>query len=206
MDEQEKKNRKWLVNSLYVAIGVVVAVLLFIDNTNDNIINYPHYVMHYLWIAMSVILVIAGFRWFGRKYMSYTEMNDRLYFAGACLVGIIIGGGVLAGMICTPLNLYNKHVALLSKADSVVCNIDSVSIGEGTEDKAIIGVFHYKFNNQPNELHTDKYLPAIATMHEFHSTMGYRLKLAVHKALLDSYLLEGWKLVKTVPDTTGKKR
>jgi len=190
--KKEKSSKLFAIRD-YVLIGLIALAILFYKDVRTEVINYPAILIPCAAIVIAAIVVIWRFKKFEAKYVAMMKTADRLFYAGVCIVGVVIGSWTMASMMLIPFNYYNIHVAQSNKADTVLCNIENTMPGKIGED-ATLNRIDYDFEGKVNTIETAYDTPLIANIHALNIYSQFELKLTVHKALLGSYWLHDWKL------------
>jgi len=189
----------------YLLIAGIIAVFYFFDNDHQDILNYPDYLMYWLVAAIAIALVVTRFRKFEKKYMAFQTTGDRLFYSLISLIGCGAGAWVAAGILLSPFNYYDVHVARQNPLDSITCNIDSTTISEKNPDETQTSTIYYHAYDKPGKIETHDYLKALAYMHVLHSYGQYRLMLGVHKGVLNTWWLDKWSLRYNQPIPAQKR-
>ena len=194
MEETKKeKSSKLFAIRDYVLIGLIALAIFFYKDVRPEVINYPAMLIPCAAIVIAAVVVIWRFKKFESKYIAMLKTADRLFYAGVCIVVLVIGSWTMASMVLIPFNYYNIHIAQRNKADTVLCNIENAIPGKIGED-ATPNRIDYDFQGKINTIETAYDTPLIANMHELNIYSQFELKLTVHKALLGSYWLQDWKI------------
>ncbi len=178
----------------YLILAAIIIVFWLSNDTHSDIINYPEFLKYYGGIALFIVLVIFRFKVFLKKYLEMPKIADRLFYAFISLVLSAAISIIVAGILVTPFNYYNLHVAKQNHADTVRCEIDSANIGARSGDGSEPNTIYYHFGDKQAiiQTHTENF--RIANMRQLHTFSQFRLKLTTHKAFLGSYWLEAWKI------------
>ena len=198
--EPEKNKDPYKLTWLdYLVLVVVGIAFYFYKDSHEDILNYPGYLKYATWGALFVAIVVIRFKKFEAKYLSMSVMGERLFYAFLSLVGSVIVTSMAAGLLLTPFNYYNIHVASKTIADTVRCEIDAAYIGKHTEDGSLPNIIKYHFLGNSDSIQTPTESVRIANMNVFRSYSQYWLVLTTHKALLGTYWIEDWKIVNKAP-------
>jgi hypothetical protein len=194
--EQETTNKSHETIGIreYIILGILAIAIVFAKDFNQDIINYPHYLIYTTGTAIGLLIIVLRFRKFETTYMAMPKSGERLFYTGFNLFLAALGSWVAASMLLLPFNYYNIHIAQYSKADTIKCNIDSAVIGQKVNNDALPNTIYYHFQGKPNSIKNTRETALVANMHALNITGLYQLQLVVHKALLDSYLLSDWKI------------
>jgi len=192
--EKENKKNNTLNWRDYLLLAGFIIVFYFYKDFHEGILNYPDYLRYSAWVVLFVVIVALRIKRFAASYAAMPAMSERLFYAALSLAGVFIVTVMATGILLSPFNYYNRHIAAQSPADTVRCNIDEAYIGHATADGREPNTIKYHFMGQPDSLLTPTETPLIANMHAMHTYAHFKLVLATHKALLGSYWLQSWSI------------
>jgi hypothetical protein len=207
-EAEENKDPNKLTWRDYLLLAAIVVVFCFYKDDHENIINYPEYLRYGLWILLFAAVAIIWFKKFASGYNKQISLTERLVYILLNAGGAAVLALIVAGILVTPFNYYNEHVAAQNRVDTVRCDINDAFIGKKTDEGRELNTINYTFQSKANTLHTTAETPLIANMHELHMCGQFQLVVAAHRALWGSYMLEDWKIEEknAMPEPSKKRQ
>lgn len=169
---------------LWLFAGLLVAYLPYMF-TRERIANYPHWLYYSIFGLIAIVLLVTG-TVKASLFTNNQKNSKHILVTLLRLAFSLLIAWFIAGLLLTPFNYYNIHVAKQNPLEQVDCEIDVVE--RKGKRRMRNRYIYYKLHGRFNMKHVSK-----AVINEIRTSSdddNFVFAAEIRKGLLGSYYLE----------------